>query len=75
MGAVAYDGVKRLVRGDLFHGAAVIVTSWGLRGARLAETGAAKARFAAADILSEARDKVGGQSPAPATASAHNYEH
>ena len=76
VGAVAYDGVKRLMRSDVFHGAAVTVTSWGLRGARLAETGAEKARLTTADIISEARDKVGEQSPAPGgAASAHNHEH
>jgi hypothetical protein len=34
VGAAAYDGVKRLVRSDTLHGAAVTVTSWGLRGDR-----------------------------------------
>lgn len=76
VGAVAYDGVKKLVRSDVVHGAAVTVTSWGLRGARLAETGAEKARLATADIVSEAREKVGEQSPAPgAAAVAHQHEH
>jgi hypothetical protein len=77
VGAVAYDGVKRLVRGDVLHGAAVAVTSWGLRGARVAETGAEKARLTTtADIVSEARGKLGEQSPPPGTAaSANNHEH
>jgi hypothetical protein len=75
-GVVASDGVKKFVRGDLIHGAAVTVTSWGLRGARLAESGAEKARLTTSDIVSEARAKVGEQSPAPGSAApAHNHEH
>jgi Protein of unknown function (DUF1490) len=76
VGAVAYDGVKRLARSNVLHGAAVAVASWGLRGARVAETGAEKARLTTADIISEARGKLGEQSPPPGTAaSANNHEH
>ena len=76
VGAVAYDGVKKLMRVSVFHGAAVSVTSWGLRGARLAETGAEKARLTTADIVSEAREKVGERSlPPGGGGGAHNHEH
>jgi len=75
-GAVAYDGVKRLVRSDTLRSGAVAVTSWGLRGARAVETGAEKARLATADIVSEAREKIGEQaSPPGAGAPAHNHDH
>ena len=66
VGAAAYDGVKRFVRSDSLHDAAVTVTSWGLRGARAAETGAEKARLATADIVSEARERIGEQTSPPA---------
>ena len=75
-GAITYDGVKRLVRSDALRSGAVSVTSWGLRGARAVETGAEKARLATADIVSEAREKIGEQAPPPgAGAPAHNHEH
>jgi chaperone-like protein len=75
-GAVAYDGVKRLVRSEALRSGAVSVTSWGLRGARAVETGAERARLVTADIVSEAREKIGEQTPPPGVgAPAHNHEH
>jgi Protein of unknown function (DUF1490) len=74
VGAAAYDGVKRLVRSDTLHGAAVTVTAWGLRGARAAEAGAERARLATADIVSEARERIGEQTPPPG-APAHDHTH
>ena len=74
VGAAAYDGVRRVVRSDVLHAAAVTVTSWGLRSARAAETGAERARLTASDIVSEARERVGEETPPPGTA-AHDHEH
>lgn len=76
-GAVAYDGVKRAAQSGAARSAAVTVTSWGLIGARAAETGAERARLATADIVSEARGRIGEQAPAPGTASdtGHGHEH
>ena len=74
-GAVVYDGVKKVVRGGVAHQAAVTVTALGLRGARAAETGAEKARLAAADIASEARERIGEQAPVPGAGDAHGHEH
>ncbi|MCU1662677.1 MAG: hypothetical protein JWR58_2742 [Pseudonocardia sp.] len=68
VGAVAYDGIKRLARSNALHGAAVAATSCALRGARVAETGAEKARLTTADIVSEARERIGEQTPAPGAA-------
>ncbi|MCO5556195.1 hypothetical protein L7F22_009739 [Adiantum nelumboides] len=55
-GAVAYDGVKKVARSGAVREAAVSMTTWGLKGARAAETGAEKARLATADIRDE-RDR------------------
>lgn len=76
-GAVALEGAKKIARRDVVRGAAVEVTSWGLRGARAAETGAEKVRLGAADIVSEARGKLGEQTPAPGASSngGHDHEH
>lgn len=73
VGAIAYDGVKKVMRSRPLRGAVVTVTSWGLRGARVAETGAERARLAAADIVSEARQKIGEQTPPPGATIEHNH--
>ncbi|MGH4007950.1 MAG: DUF1490 family protein [Pseudonocardiaceae bacterium] len=76
VGAAAYDGVKKIARSNVAHAAAVTVTSWGLRGVRAAETGAERARLATADIVSEARQRIGEQTPAPgAAANGPAHEH
>jgi hypothetical protein len=74
-GAVAYDGVKRVVRSGAIRDATVTVTAWGLRGLRAAETGAENARLVTADIVSEARARIGEQAPVPGTAAGHGHEH
>jgi hypothetical protein len=74
-GAAAYDGVKRVARSSGIRSATVTVTTWGLRGVRAAETGAEKARLATADIVSEARARIGEEAPAPGAVNGHGHEH
>jgi hypothetical protein len=74
-GAVAYDGVKRVARSRLIRNATVTGTAWGLRGFRAAEAGAEKARLAAGDIVSEARERIGEQAPAPGAFEDHDHGH
>jgi hypothetical protein len=74
-GAAAYDGVKRVVRSGAIRSATVTGTVWGLRGVRATEAGAEKARLVAGDIVSEARDRIGEQAPAPGTVNGHGHEH
>ena len=74
-GAAAYDGVKRIARTGAIRGATVTGTVWGLRGFRAAEAGAEKARLVAGDIVSEARERIGEQAPAPGTVNGHGHEH
>jgi hypothetical protein len=74
-GAVAYDGVKKVTRAGVAHEAAVTVATLGLRGARAAETAAEKARLATADIVSEARGRIGGEAPAPGGGPVHIHAH
>lgn len=73
VGVVVVDGAKRLIRAQAAHEAAVWLTSWGLRGMRAAETGAEKVRLSAADIVSEARGRIGEQSLPPASAAEHQH--
>lgn len=74
VGAAAYDGVKRLLRGRTARSAAVAATALGLRGARAVEAGAERARLTAADIVSEARERIGEESTPPG-AGGHGHEH
>jgi hypothetical protein len=74
-GAAAYDGVKRVVRSGAMRSATVTGTAWGLRGVRAAETGAEKARLVAGDIVSEARARIGEETPAPGSVNGHGHEH
>ena len=72
-GAVVIEGAKRLVRARAVHEGAVWVASCGLRGVRVAETGAEKIRLTTADILSEARERIGEQSPPPGSTLGHKH--
>lgn len=74
-GAAVYDGVKKIARARVVHETAVTVTSWGLRGARAAEAGAERARLTASDIVSEARGRIGEQTPPPGAPAAPDHEH
>jgi len=76
VGAVAVDGARRLARSGAARRGAVVVASWGLRGRRSAEARAESAWLATADILAEARERIGEQSPPPADGAAgHDHEH
>lgn len=72
-GVVVVDGVKRLVRAGSAHEVAVWMTSWGLRGMRAAETSAEKVRLTTADVVSEARERIGEQSRPPAATVEHKH--
>lgn len=74
-GAVALEGVRKVVGADVVRGTAVAVTALGLRGARAAETGAERARLVTADIVAEAREKIGDQVPAPGAPVDHGHDH
>ncbi|MGI9004254.1 MAG: DUF1490 family protein [Pseudonocardia sp.] len=74
-GAVALEGVKKVAGSNVVRGSAVAVTALGLRGARAAETGAEKARLAGADIVAEARERIGEQAPPPGVATGHGHDH
>jgi hypothetical protein len=75
-GVVAFEGVKKLATARAARSAAVAVTAWGMQGVRAAETGAERLRLAAADIASEARERIGEQTPPPDTPrEGHDHNH
>ena len=65
VGMVAYEGLRKVAEKKPLRAASVSVTAWGLRVAREAEEGAARARLAVADVVAEAAERVGSDSPPP----------
>jgi hypothetical protein len=76
VGAAAYQGVKKVVAKAPVREASVTATSWALRGVRKAEEGAESARLKVADVVAEARERIGEEVPPPAVADhAHDHDH
>ena len=76
VGAAAYDLLRRAAAKAPVHEAAVTATEWGLRGVRKAEEGAESARLKVADVVAEARDRIGEEVPPPAVSDAgHDHDH
>ena len=75
IGAVAYDGARRVVRSGAAREGAVTALAWGLRGKRRAEIGAENVRLTSGDLLAEARARVGEQAPPPSAADVHDHTH
>lgn len=66
VGVAAYDALRKAVVKVPAHEASVTAASWALRGARKAEEGAETARLKIADVMAEARERIGEEVPAPA---------
>lgn len=76
VGVAAYQGVRKAVAKAPIREASVTATAWALRGVRKAEEGAESARLKAADVVAEARERIGEESPPPAVAdTAHTHDH
>jgi hypothetical protein len=76
VGAAAYDLLRKAAAKAPVRAAAVTATEWGLRGVRKAEEGAESARLAVADVVAEARERIGEEVPPPGvTAADHDHEH
>ncbi len=76
VGAAAYDLLCRAAAKAPVHEAAVTAAEWGLRGVRKAEETAESTRLAVADVVAEARERVGEEVPPPAVADAdHDHDH
>jgi hypothetical protein len=57
------------------HEAAVTTAAWGLRGVRKAEEGAESARLTVADVVAEARERIGEQAPPPGITADAEHDH
>ncbi|MCV7290180.1 MULTISPECIES: DUF1490 family protein [Mycolicibacterium] len=76
VGVAAYEGLRKAVAKAPVREAAVTTTAWALRGARKAEEGAESARLKVADVMAEARERIGEEVPPPAVGDAgHSHDH
>ncbi|MBO0680811.1 DUF1490 family protein [Mycolicibacterium sp. S2-37] len=76
VGVAAYNGIRKAVAKAPLREASVTATAWALRGVRKAEIGAESARLKVADVVAEARERVGEEAPPPAVAdTGHDHDH
>ncbi|MCH9669256.1 MAG: DUF1490 family protein [Actinomycetia bacterium] len=76
IGAAAYQGLRKAAAKAPVREASVTAATWALRGVRKAEEGAETARLQAADIVAEARERIGEEVPPPAVADAEtSHDH
>ena len=78
VGVVAYEGLRKTWAKLPVREASVTAVSYALRGTRKAEECAESARLNVADVVAEARDRIGEEVPPPAVADtehAHDHDH
>ena len=75
VGVTAYDLLRKAAAKAPLHATAVWAAELGLRGTRKAEEAAESARLKLADIMAEARERVGEEAPTPSVTDAHQHEH
>ena len=76
VGVAAYNGVRKALAKAPLREASVSATALALRGARKAEEGAESARLKVADVVAEARERIGEEAPPPAVPdSGHDHDH
>lgn len=76
VGVAAYDALRKVAAKVPVRGASVTAAEWALRGARKAEETAETARLNIADVMAEARERIGEEVSPPAVAQTeHAHEH
>jgi hypothetical protein len=76
VGVAAYETVRKAIAKAPVREAAVTTAAWALRGARKAEEGAEAARLKVADVMAEARERIGEEVQPPAVAGdEHSHDH
>lgn len=70
VGVSAYELLRKAVGKAPVHRTAVAATEWGLRGTRRAEVAAEAARLKVADVVAEARDRIGDDAALPVSSEA-----
>lgn len=75
VGVAAVEVVRKAIAKAPVHEAAVVTTAAALRGARKAEEGAEAARLKVADVVAEAKERIGEEAAPPAVAVEHDHDH
>lgn len=75
VGVTAYEVVKKAVTKAPLHQAAVSAAELGLRSTRKAEDAAESARLKIADVMAEARERIGEEAPPPTVGETHDHDH
>jgi hypothetical protein len=75
VGVSAYEVLRKAVSTNQAHNAAVTATEWGLRGTRRAEEAAESARLKFADVVAEARERIGEEAAPPAIGNHDQHQH
>ena len=74
-GVTAYELLRKAVAKAPIHETAVTAAEWSLRGTRRAEEAAESARLKLADVMAEARERIGEEAPTPAITDVDQHEH
>lgn len=75
VGVSAYEVVRKAVGKAPVRRTAVAVTELGLRGTRRAEVAAESTRLKLADVVAEAKERIGEEASPPAVAVVHDHDH
>jgi lysozyme family protein len=75
VGVTAYEAVRKALAKAPLHETAVSAAELSLRGTRKAEEAAESARLKIADVMAEARERIGEEAPTPAVSDVHEHEH
>ena len=74
-GVTAYEVLRKAVEKAPLRATAVSTAEMGLRGTRKAEDAAESARLKIADVMAEARERIGEEAPTPAIGDVHDHDH
>ncbi|RFD25891.1 hypothetical protein MUBE_06560 [Mycobacterium uberis] len=74
-GVTAYEVLRKAVAKMPLHQTAVSAAELGLRGSRKAEEAAESARLKLADVMAEARERIGEEAATPAVSGIHQHDH
>jgi hypothetical protein len=75
VGVTAYELVRKAAAKAPLHETAVSAAELGLRGTRRAEEAAESARLKLADVMAEARERIGEEAPTPSISDTDQHEH
>jgi lysozyme family protein len=73
VGVTAYEALRKGLAKAPLHETAVSAAELGLRGTRKAEEAAESARLRIADVMAEARERIGEEAPTPAVSDGHEH--